>query len=258
MFAYATLRDHEKIGAMIDRLDGTGRQFEVIWLRRLPADAVAATIHDLMVGKEEEKDDNRRSYFSYYSRSRDREEEQPNKGFRVDADIENNRLLLWANDAELEEVNKFLVKLGEIPGESGNPNTVRILDARGDEATVRLLEQIRQAWPSVAPNELRIQGAPAPPAEEDSPDHEPQPPEDESAAKFDSRARMGAGTRSGAERESTSGNVRVGAGHAAGPAPPRAVLLRRESTAARWCGEIKHPTSTEWPTPTIAASDDNA
>ena len=187
IFAHATQRDHEKIQSMIDSLDGTGRQFEVIWLRRLPADAVAATIHDLMVGKEEEKDDNRRSYYySYYSRRRDEQDDQPNKGFRVDADIENNRLLLWATETELKEVRRFLVKLGEIPGESGNPNTVRILDARGDEATLRLLQQIRQAWPSVAPNELRIQGAPAQEEEEDAPDEKQKLPDDVSAAKVGS------------------------------------------------------------------------
>ena len=71
VFAHATPRDHEKIQAMIDQLDGTGRQFDVIWLRRLPADAVAATIHNLMVGKEEKKEDNRRNYFFYGFRNND-------------------------------------------------------------------------------------------------------------------------------------------------------------------------------------------
>ena len=161
IFAFATEPDHQKIQAMIDSLDGTGREFEVIWLRRLPADAVAATIHKLMVGDEDEEKNNRRSYFSYYSyRYGNREEEKPNKGFRVDADIENNRLLLWASEAELKEVRKFLAKLGEIPGTSENPSTVRILNPRGDEATRRLLRQIRQAWSSIGNNELRIEGVP--------------------------------------------------------------------------------------------------
>ena len=141
---------------MIDQLDGTGRELEVVWLRRLPADAVATTIQNLMVGQEDEEDD--RSYYWGW-RSRDRNEDPPNKGFRVDADIENNRLLLWANANELKEVRKFLVKLGEIPGDSGNPNTVRVLDARDANATIlNLLEQLRLMWPAVGPNELRIEG----------------------------------------------------------------------------------------------------
>ena len=40
------------------------------------------------------------------------------KGFRVTADIENNRLLLWANDDELGEVKNLLQQLGEVPGRS--------------------------------------------------------------------------------------------------------------------------------------------
>mgnify|MGYP006955170927 CR=1 FL=1 len=35
--------------------------------------------------------------------------------FRVDADVEYNRLLLWANDIELKEVENLLAKLGYLP-----------------------------------------------------------------------------------------------------------------------------------------------
>ncbi len=166
IFASATVDDHEKISSMIDKLDGTGRQFEVIWLRRLPADSVAATIHGLMVGKEEKKDNSRRRSFFYSFYDQGREQEDDDKKFRVDADVENNRLLLWANEDELVEVRRFLVKLGELPGESGNPHTIRVLDARDKDATLRLIQQIRAAWPEIAPNELRIDGpdASAPPA----------------------------------------------------------------------------------------------
>ena len=166
IFASATAEDHEKISSMIDKLDGTGRQFEVIWLRRLPADSVAATIHALMVGKEEKKDNSRRRSYFYSFYDQGREEENDDKKFRIDADVENNRLLLWANEDELVEVRRFLVKLGELPGESGNPNTIRVLDARDENATLRLIQQIRAAWPDIAPNQLRIDGpdAAVPPA----------------------------------------------------------------------------------------------
>jgi hypothetical protein len=129
-----------KIQAVMEGLDGTGRQFEVVWLRRLPADAVAETLRKLMVGQQEEKkdDDSYPYYFSF--RRAQSQEQQPDKGFRVDADIENNRLLLWANDAELKEVRKLLAKLGEIAGETGNPHTVRSLEPRDQRATLRMLE----------------------------------------------------------------------------------------------------------------------
>ena len=48
LFALATAADHVRIASLIDQFDGSGRQFEVIWLRRLPADAVAASINNLM------------------------------------------------------------------------------------------------------------------------------------------------------------------------------------------------------------------
>jgi len=155
IFANATARDHAKIKAMIDNLDGSGRQLEVIWLRRLPAIAVAETLHKLMVGEKEEKKNDRRSYYDYYSYRSSRGEEKKDKGeFRVDADVERNRLLLWCTEAELAEVKKFLEKLGEIPGRSGNPNTVRFLEPRSAEDTAKLLQQIQRAWQG--PNQLNV------------------------------------------------------------------------------------------------------
>lgn len=155
VFAHATAHDHQKIQTMIDRLDGTGRQLEVIWLRRLPALAVATTLTNLMVGKkEEEESSGRRSMFYYPSPSR-RQTEQPKPQFRVDADVERNRLLLWATEAELKEVREFLEKMGEIPGRSGNPHTVRFLAPRSQDDMLKTLDQVRRVWRG--DNELRIE-----------------------------------------------------------------------------------------------------
>ncbi len=162
VFAHATEADHLKIKSMIDNLDGTGRQLEVVWLRRLPAESVAATLHKLMVGEKEEDDNNRRGYY-YFGYSRRNQNEVPKGEFRVDADVERNRLLLWANDAEMVEVRRFLEKLGEIPGRSGNPHTVRYIEPRTQEATVRLLEQLQKHWKGR--NQLLIE-TPEPEAEE--------------------------------------------------------------------------------------------
>jgi hypothetical protein len=118
-------------------------------------------VRKLMVGQEDEKNDDRDSYPYYFSfRRSQRSEQPPNKGFRIDADIENNRLLLWANDSELKEVRTLLVKLGEIAGEAGNPNTVRSLEPRDRQATLRLLEQLRRNWPAIGENPLRIEVQP--------------------------------------------------------------------------------------------------
>lgn len=105
----------------------------------------------------QKKEDNRRDYYSWRYRSSDDDDDKPDSDFRVEADIENNRLLLYANKAELEAVNSLLVKLGELPGDSGNPNTIRVQDARGEKTTADLLIQLKRLWPESA-NPLKIEG----------------------------------------------------------------------------------------------------
>jgi type II secretory pathway component GspD/PulD (secretin) len=169
LFALANENDHARIDRLIDEFDGTGREFEVVWLRRLPADAVAATIFNLMGGQTEEEDDNDRgrSFFSWYDRGRDEDEEKPVKGFGVDADIENNRLLLWANEVEMERVRDLLIKLGEIPSGQQDPRPVRFIQPGDSKVTAELLEQVREAWSAAGGNELIIK---TPPAEKAEPD----------------------------------------------------------------------------------------
>jgi type II secretory pathway component GspD/PulD (secretin) len=184
LFARATPADHKKIAAMRDELDGTGRQLKVIWLpRRLPADAVAGSIFSLMSGQEEEEEKPRRPYWYYDYRQQD--DDKPKPGFRVDADVENNRLLLWANDAELEQVKQFLAELTDDAPSAGGARPVRVIDPLGAGDTDRLLEQLRRAWPALGENELIIDDK-RPPAKADSPaaDEKPaeSPPEDDGAA----------------------------------------------------------------------------
>lgn len=158
ILAYASQADHAKIADLIATLDGSGRQFHVISLRRLEADNVAGTISFMMAGK----DDSQSSGYSrtyvyneYYGGgpSRGGKQKKPDE-FRVDADVEYNRLLLWANDIEIEEVKNLLVKLGEIPSEGGDTSTIRVLDVMPGPDQQRLIEQIRRIWPSLAPNPL--------------------------------------------------------------------------------------------------------
>ncbi len=121
LFALATDDDHKKIASLIDQFDGTGRHFEVIQLRRRPADAVAATIYSLMGGQEKEDEDknkSRRYWSPWDDMGRDDDKKKPQKGFGVDADVEHNQLLVWANEAEMERVRDLLVKLGETPARS--------------------------------------------------------------------------------------------------------------------------------------------
>jgi len=157
VIAYASFADHLIIRTMVDKLDGSSRQMEVIPLRRLAADYVAGTIEHMMGVAEENKDQRPRysSYYSYRYGSRRSDEEDKDK-FRVDADVEGNRLILWANEIELKEVNNLLVKLGELPAAGGNPDRVRVIDATPGEETRLYLEQLQRAWQRLAPNELLL------------------------------------------------------------------------------------------------------
>ncbi len=158
IIAHASPADHAKIRDLITRLDGSGRQFQVVQLRRLEADYVAGTITFMMTGKGEEKKSgySRNYYFNEYFGRSSRDKQKKEDEFRVDADIEYNRLLLWANDVEMEEVQKLLVKLGEIPAEGGDPSTIRLLDIPPGPERDQLIERLRRAWPSIAPNPLNF------------------------------------------------------------------------------------------------------
>jgi type II secretory pathway component GspD/PulD (secretin) len=162
IIAHANLADHLTIRTLIDKLDGTVRNFRVIPLNRLEADYVAGSIDMVMGGGDSKK----------VQTSRAAEDES--RRFRVVADVEKNRLLLWVNDQELEDVKGLLAELGE-NANAGEPapatTTVRVLDALGAEQAREILRRLKEVWPGVAPNPLEL--GPGVTAEE------PQPPKAE-------------------------------------------------------------------------------
>ncbi len=162
IIAYASLADHLTIKMLVEKLDGTNRKFQVIPLRKLGADYVAGTIEFMMAGGEKEKNQGRQNpyygYFDGFSMMGGRSSQSDsNDKFKVDADVENNRLLLWANEIELREIENLLMKLGEIPRPGGNRNTQRYLDNLDADDADQLLERIRRIWPGISPNELIIE-----------------------------------------------------------------------------------------------------
>ena len=120
IIVYASSRvDHATIGMLVRKIEGSGRRFEVRRLRRLEADYVAGTI-EFMMGVGEKKE----ASLPYWMRRSQNQKDEKDQ-FRVDADVENNKLLLYANNVEMQAVTDLLVKLGEIPPEGGNSSTVR-------------------------------------------------------------------------------------------------------------------------------------
>ena len=157
IIAFASPADHFTIQSTVEKLDGSARQIEVIQLKKMPADEVAGTIEYLMNGSRE--DSSRRSYNDYYSpwgSSRRNSRQENDDSFRVDADIVNNRLLVRANDVELEEVVSILVKMGEIPQPGGSQSLTRVLDVFPGEDADTFLRELEQSWKLLAPNPLVI------------------------------------------------------------------------------------------------------
>ena len=163
--AHANLADHLTIRTLIDKLDGTVRNFRVIPLGRLEADYVAGSLNLVMGGGDTTK------------RQSTRDAEDEARRFRVVADVEKNRLLLWVNDAELADVRRLLVELGE-PAEPDDaiPTTVRILESGDAEQTENLLRKLQSDWPGLAPNPLELgPGRGAAPAAESTSDRPESP-----------------------------------------------------------------------------------
>lgn len=164
--------DHIIVEVLIKKLDSRTRTFHVIPLRKHDAEYVAGSIR-FMMGEEKEDENqssSRRSYFSFYpfrGQSNDEEYDDGDK-FRVDADVEYNRLLLWCNEMEKAAVDELLVKLGEMPMPGGNPARRRVLNVDNLEDAVKLIEKLQQAWPNQGRNPLKVAPLPELPKKEDT------------------------------------------------------------------------------------------
>lgn len=157
IIAYASLSDHYTITKMLERLDGSARDVEVIQLRRLKAEDVAGTIKFLM-GPEEKKEDksSRRNYFYYDPFGGNNKKESSKDAFRVAANSQDNQVLIWANEIERAEVMKLLIKLGELPPEGGNQSRIRVIDANRSPETKEYLKRLQEAWSRISPTPLEL------------------------------------------------------------------------------------------------------
>ena len=155
LFVSGSAADRFIIEKLIKRLDSSGRQFEVLQLRRLEATEVAESITFLM-GKDKEEDDNGRSrgYFFY---GFGREDEKKDKDeFRVAANARFQQVLLWANETEMEQVRNLLVKLGELPPPGGSPRMVRRIEASSSPETYEYLLRLKRQWEQISDSPLTL------------------------------------------------------------------------------------------------------
>ena len=122
MIAYASAKDQKVIAAMVKNLDGSDRSLKVIQLRKLDADMVAGTLRLTMVGEDKDKNNNNNNGFGgrrfggWFGMGMQNQTEDTNQSkFRVEADVVHNRLMVFANTIELDEVYNCLAEMGEIP-----------------------------------------------------------------------------------------------------------------------------------------------
>ncbi len=147
--------DRYIIDQLIKRLDGSGRQFEVLQLRRLDAGEVAESIAFLM-GEEKTDDKSSGRRMSYYWGGEPEKEKKKEDKFRVAANTRFRQVLLWANESEMAEVRNLLIKLGELPPPGGDSRTIRLIDASPTPETLEYLKRLKEQWSQIAPNVIEL------------------------------------------------------------------------------------------------------
>lgn len=142
IIVHAPLADHVTVRAVIDKLDVGGRTMEMIQLRRANVEYVAHSLEFLLRGADNERPGNtRRAQYA--------------------TDRENNRLFLWANEAELADVRRLLVKLGEYgPNAAAAPAATQTIPLPLGKQPEEVLRELERLWPSMSPHPLEV----APPA----------------------------------------------------------------------------------------------
>jgi len=156
IMAWATLSDHLTITTLVEKMDQSSRQFEVITLKRLDAEYVAGTIRMLFDAEpKEESANNNRRFYGYFDFNQ-QQEEKKEKVFRIEADTENNRLLVNANAIEMEEIRTLLIKLGELPDPNSTDDGVRVFEINSDEDLKDLQQRLQRYWQRGNPLEFDL------------------------------------------------------------------------------------------------------
>ena len=189
IIAYASLSDQLVIQQTIQRLDGSAREFDVIQLRRLRAEDVAGTIRTLLgIDKDKKESPQRRNYFYYDPFQMNNKKETQEDQLRVGANVQNNQLLIWANEMEREEIHKLLTKLGETSTRPQDRSRTRVIDANRSRDTLEYLRRLEGIWkqdsnnPLILPDESSFDPAePANPSREPADEDVPQGPPNQPA-----------------------------------------------------------------------------
>lgn len=163
ILAWAAIADQLTITTLVERLDTSGRELDVIHLRRLDAEYVAGTIMALMGPKKKDEDNNSRYRYFYSYRSQN-EDKKETREFRVEAVLQDNSLLIYANPVEMGEIRHLLMKLGEIPDPDARDGGYRVFELNPGDDPESIKKQLQQLWRRGNDLEFNL-----PPAKEDPP-----------------------------------------------------------------------------------------
>lgn len=76
--------------------------------------------------------------------------------FQIEADSQNNRLLLWATSAEVNDVREFLARLGETFSEQPVPSNLHVITVDGQD-TQQILKRLQEIWGDISETPLIVE-----------------------------------------------------------------------------------------------------
>ena len=154
LIAMARPEQHDKIAEVLEQFRIEDRVLEIFQLDYVDLNTANLAIRRLFADE---------SYLS-----------QP----EVDPDPATGQLFVKASAAQLEEIRKLLIRMGETnlaPVRRSGSGNLRVVPFKGD--TKKVLEEIQKVWPSLRPNEIRVvtpDDLKAPPVEDSKPKKEPR------------------------------------------------------------------------------------
>jgi type II secretory pathway component GspD/PulD (secretin) len=193
ILVYASPQEQQDVRDFLKQLQTEGMLFEVIPLRALDAAATATIVKSVLgLKKTNQDEDDGYPFFFYYSR-RQEQKEPPMSRISVEADVQQNQLVIRGTRIQIDDIKDLLRKMGEpIPTETGRGGSYRVLPLGDDrEALQRALDKLRESWPQLKQNPIQIENlddssrssrpAEKPPAEK-KPSKKTNPPKSSTSA----------------------------------------------------------------------------
>jgi type II secretory pathway component GspD/PulD (secretin) len=154
LIAYATPTDHMTLAHLVRSFQQEPREAHVLQLGVLEPRYAAQAVRVLFNQNDDDDDDWRRRRYGGSEESQ----------FRVEADTQNRRLLLWATSTERSRVEDYLKELGEVGSSVAGRQKMKVLQAGGADLS-ELESKLRDVWGSVSTAPLVIQSLPGPDGE---------------------------------------------------------------------------------------------